>query len=49
MNYVPLQLKIKNFSGKIHKLKNNITLFSIQSDDKEFLRKIREIWNKIIE
>ena len=49
MNYVPLQLKIKNFSGKIHKLKNYITLMSIESDDKELFRKIRKIWNKIIE
>ena len=49
MNVVPLQLKIKNFSGKIHELKNNITLMSTQSDDKELFRKIREIWNKIIE
>ena len=48
MNYVPLQLKIKDFSGKIHKLENYITLISIQSDDKELFRKIREIRNKII-
>ena len=36
MNYVPLQLKIKNFSIKIHRLKSYITLMSVQSDDKEF-------------
>ena len=30
----PLQIKIKNFLVNIHKLKNNITLMSIQSDDK---------------
>ena len=48
-NIVPLQLKIKNFYGKIHELKNNITLMSIESDDEELFRKIREIWNKIIE
>ena len=49
MNYVPLQLKTKKFSGEIQKLKNCITLMSVQSDDKERFRKIREIWSKIIE
>ena len=49
MTIVSLQLKIKNFFGKIHKFKNNITLMFIQSDDKELFRKIRKIWNKIIE
>ena len=46
---VPLKLKIKNFYGELHALKSNITLMFIQSDDKELFRKIREIWNKIIE
>ena len=45
----PLQIKIKIFFGIIHKLKNNITLISIQSDDKELFKKLRKIWNKIIE
>ena len=36
MNYVPLQIKIKFFSSKIHRLKNYITLMSVQSDYKEF-------------
>ena len=49
MKIAPLQSKIKNFYGKLHKLKNNITLMSIESVDKELLKKIREIWNKIIE
>ena len=49
MTVVPLQLKINNFFGKSHKSKNNIRLVSIQSDDKELFRKIREIWNKSIE
>ena len=49
MTVKPLQLKINNIFGKLHKLKNNIRLMSIQSDDKELFRKIREIWNKIIE
>ena len=48
MNYVPLQLKIKSFSSKIHRLKNYITLMSIESDDKELFKKFREIWNRII-
>ena len=48
-NIVPLQLKIKNFYGEIHALKNNITVNFIQSDDKEHFVKIRETWNKIIE
>ena len=38
--------KNKEFFGKIHKFKNNITFMFIQSDDKELFRKI---WNKIIE
>ena len=49
MTVVPLKLKIKNFYGELHALKSNITLMFIQSDDKELFRKIREIWNKIIE
>ena len=35
----PLQLKIKNFYSKMHRLKNNITLMSIQSFDEEFKKK----------
>ena len=49
MTVVPLKLKIKNCFGKIHELKNNIKVMSIQRDDKEHFRKIREVWNKIIE
>ena len=49
MNYVPLQLKIKIFSSKIHRLKTYVTLISIQSDDKKLFREIRAIGNKIIE
>ena len=48
MTVKPLQLKINNIFGKLHKLKNNIRLMSIQKDDKQLFRKIREIWNKII-
>ena len=36
--FAPLQAKIKNFLGDIHKLKNNIILVSIQSDDKELFK-----------
>ena len=47
---VPLQLKIKNFSlGELHMFTSNITLVPIDSDDKEFFKKCREIWNKITE
>ena len=45
MSVVPLQLKIKNFLCKKHEFKNNITLMSIQSNDKELFKKCREIWN----
>ena len=31
----PLQIKIKNSLDDIHKLKNNIALVSLQSDDKK--------------
>ena len=33
--FAPLQIKAKDFLGNIDKLKNNITLMSIKSDDKE--------------
>ena len=49
MIIAPLQLKINNFCGEVHKFKNNIAFMSIQSNNNEFFRKIREIWNKIIE
>ena len=45
----PLHTKLKHFFGDIHKLKNNITLMSTESDDKELFIKLRKIWNKIIE
>ena len=48
-NVVPLQLKIKNCNDIIHELKNNNTLILIKSNHKELFRKIREIWNNIIE
>ena len=49
MKIVILELKIKNFYRKLRKLKTNIILMSIESVDKELLKKIREIWNKIIQ
>ena len=44
----PLQIKINNFLGEINKLKNNVTLVSIHSDDKKLFKKLREIWNGVI-
>ena len=35
MTVVPLKLKIKNFYGELHALRNNIILISIESNDKE--------------
>ena len=49
MKIVPLQLKIKHFFDKIHTYTNNNRIMSIYNDDKEFFRKCREIWNKILE
>ena len=49
MKIAILELKIKNFYRKLRKLKTNIILMSIESVDKELLKKIREIWNKIIQ
>ena len=37
--FAPLQIKIKNVLGDIHKLKNNITLASIKGYDKELFKK----------
>ena len=42
--------KFRNFSlGELHMDTNNITLVSIDSDDKYLFKKCREIWNKITE
>ena len=49
MKIVPLQLKIKNFYGKILTYAYNNRMMPIHSDDKELFRKCREIWNKITE
>ena len=44
----PLQLKIKNFYNELNTFLNNNRVVFIHNDDKEFFRKCREIWNKII-
>ena len=49
MKIVPLQLKIKNFYGKILTYAYNNRMMPIHSDDKELFRKCREIRNKITE
>ena len=49
MMIVPLQLKIKNFYNELNTFANNNRVMFIYNDDKEFFRKCREIWNKIIE
>ena len=49
MKFVPLQLKINNSYNEINTLANNNRVMFIYNDDKEFFRKCREIWNKIIE
>ena len=49
MKFVPLQLKTKNFYNELNTFANNNRIMFIHNDDKEFFRKCREIWNKIIE
>ena len=49
LKIAPLQLKIKNFFCELHTYRNNNRVMYIHNDDKEFFRKCREIWNKIIE
>ena len=46
---VPLQLKINNFYNELNTFADNNRAMFIYNDDKEFFRKCREIWNKIIE
>ena len=46
---VPLQLKTKNFYNELNTFGNNNRVMFIQNDHREFFRKCREIWNKIIE
>ena len=50
LTIAPLQLKTKKiFFGQLHTFTNGDTVMLIHSDDKEFFRKCREIWNKITE
>ena len=49
MTIAQLQLKINNFYRSINTFRNNNRVMFIYNDDKEFFRKCREIWNKIIE
>ena len=49
MVIVPLQLKINNLYNEINKLENNNRVMFIYNNDKEFLRKCIEIWDKIVE
>ena len=49
MIIVSRQLKIKNFYNELNTFANNNRAMFIYNDDKEFFRKCREIWNKIIE
>ena len=48
-SFAPLQLKIKNFSGKIEILTNDNKVMFIDSDDKELFEKCWEIWYSITE
>ena len=49
MEFVPLQLKTKNFYNELNTFGNNNRIMFIHNDDKDFFRKCREIRNKIIE
>ena len=47
---VPLLLKTNNFYfGNLYMFSENTTLIIIYSDNEEFFKKCKEIWNKIIE
>ena len=48
MMIVPLQLKISDSYNEINTPTNNNRVMFIYNDDKEFLRKCIEIWDKII-
>ena len=49
MKFVPLQLKAKIFYNELNTFANNNRVTFIHNDNKQFFRKCREIWNKIIE
>ena len=45
--FVPLQLRIKNFSGEMEIYTNNDKVMFIYSDDEQLFQKCRETWNRI--
>ena len=49
MDIVPLQLKIKSFYYEIQDYNNGDNIIYIKNSDKRFFKKMRKIWNKIIE
>ena len=49
MKFVSLQLKTTNFYNELNTFGNNNRVMFIHNVHKEFFRKCREIWNKIIE
>ena len=50
LTIAPLRLKTKKiFFGQLHTFTNGDRVMLIHSDDKEFFRKCREIWNTITE
>ena len=46
--FVPLQLKIKNFYDGLYTFTNNDKVLFIENDNEELFKKLREIWNKTI-
>ena len=48
VEFVPLQLKIKNFYDGLYTFTNNDKVLFIENDNEELFKKLREIWNKTI-
>ena len=47
---MPLQLKKENFYfDELHMFTSGVTMISISSNDDQFFRKFKEIWDKITE
>ena len=49
MDILPLQLKIKNFYYEIRDYNNGDKTTYTENSNKEFFKKMREIWKKVIE
>ena len=49
MTIALLQLKVKNFYNELYRFEDNNRVIFIYNDYKEFLKKCRQIWNKITE